>query len=207
MKLKYPVNNPLVIQPFGYDNTNRPERHSFYTLFNNKHPGVDFKARIDTKIYASYPGIVVRREFHKGMGKVIGTRYGSIVILYAHLNKFGVNLGQVIKQGELIGYSGNSGMSTQPHLHFEIRDITKPSLKEMVLDPHFGKELVGVKEEIIYVVNNTNKPKTLSVLAEKYFGTSETCNIKLLKASNANLNNISDDEILSGGLSVVVPNY
>jgi len=85
MIVHYPVKNTTISQPFGFDNSNHSERGNFYSVFDNKHPGVDFPVSKGTEVYAAFSGIVVRREFHKGMGNVIGVRNGNIVALYAHL--------------------------------------------------------------------------------------------------------------------------
>lgn len=137
-KLTYPTEETAIDQPFGLDNSKHPIRKDFYTAFGNIHSGVDFPITVGSKVYCSYSGIVVRREFHKGMGNVIGVRNGNIVFLYAHLDKFKVKLGQIIKQGALIGFAGKSGGACpEPHLHFELRDISKLTLKEMIFEPKF----------------------------------------------------------------------
>lgn len=91
--LIYPTEETIIDQPFGLDNSKHPIRKDFYTIFDNKHSGVDFPVVIGSKVYCSYSGVVVRRELHKGMGNVIGIRNGNIVFLYAHLDKFKVKLG------------------------------------------------------------------------------------------------------------------
>lgn len=171
LTLEYPLKKHVISQPFGEDNTNDPIKKDFYKLFDNKHSGVDFPANVGTQVFSCLPGIVVRKEFHKGMGNVLGLRYGNIVTLYAHLSKFKAKLGQIVKKGQIIGLSGNSGgATTKPHLHLELRDITKPSLKGMVFDPPFGKDL-KIKEFFIYKINNKNTQKSLKFLSLGYFGT------------------------------------
>ena len=147
-KLIYPTKDVVIDQLFGLDNSKHPIKKDFYTNFDNKHSGVDFPVEVGTKVYCSYSGIVVRREFHKGMGNVIGIRNGNIVFLYAHLNMFKVKLGQIIKQRELIGLSGKTGEACPTaHLHFELRDITKPRLKEMIL--HGLKPMVSYPKQAL----------------------------------------------------------
>ena len=65
MIVHYPVKNTTISQPFGFDNSNHSERGNFYSVFDNKHPGVDFPVSKGTEVYAAFSGIVVRREFHK----------------------------------------------------------------------------------------------------------------------------------------------
>lgn len=205
MVLKYPVRNIDISQKFGEDNTNHPQRKSFYTLFDNKHPGVDFALPIATEVFSSYPGIVVRQEDHKGMGKTLGIRNGNIVILYGHLSEFHTQLGQVVKQNELIGLSGNSGKATTaPHLHFEMRDITKPTLLEMVFDPPFEKELENWKESFIYKINNENTSKTLEFLSTRYFGVKDYW--EMIAEANPHLLKAPKKEI-SDNTEVTLPNY
>ncbi|HEX6977310.1 MAG TPA: M23 family metallopeptidase [Patescibacteria group bacterium] len=205
MNLMYPVENPDISQPFGEDNTANPKRNSFYTIFDNKHPGVDFKTPVGTTIFAAYPGIVVRREFHEGMGNVIGTRYGNIVILYAHLDKALVKLGQTVKDGDLIGLSGQTGEHcTHPHLHFEMRDITKKNLKEMVFKPEFGKPIKQLKDKFIYKVYNANTQKTLKFLSIRYFG-NENYWKKILE--NNTFLDKDPEKIIPEKTEIVIPNY
>ncbi|SRR5258708_983194 len=204
MILKYPVKKVYISQPFGFDNTNHPLRKNFYIVFDHKHPGVDFKTSIGTEIFAAYPGIVVRNEYNKGMGNVIGTRYGNIVILYAHLSKPLAKLGQTIKTGDTIGLSGGTGEHcTHPHLHFELRDITKPTLKEMIFEPEFNYPIKQFKETFTYTVFNENTKKTLKFLALRYFG-DENYWKKILEA-NPKLDNT--DKLIENGTKITVPNY
>lgn len=200
----YPFKKHIINHPFGEDNTNDPIKKDFYKLFENRHPGVDFVVSVGTQVFASFPGIVARKEFHKGMGNVLGVRNGNIVVLYAHLSEFGVELSQIVKCGELIGLSGNSGdATTEPHLHLETRDITKPTLNDMVFDPPFGKKL-KIKSQITYKVNNSDTIKTLKFLSIRYFG-SEKYWRKILKV-NPKLKAIPE-KTLSDGTIILIPNY
>ncbi|MEK7470673.1 MAG: M23 family metallopeptidase [Patescibacteria group bacterium] len=201
---EYPLKKPVISHSFGEDNTNDPIKKDFYKLFDNRHPGVDFSANTGTQVFASFPGIVVRKEFHKGMGNVLGIRNGNIVVLYAHLSEFSVKLGQIIKKGELIALSGNSGgATTEPHLHLEIRDITKSTLKDMVFDPPFGKE-IEIKPQFSYKVNNSGTVKTLRFLSIRYFGSEKYWG----KIAEVNPKLDTDPDItLSDGTIVLIPNY
>jgi len=206
MRIEYPVNEKenKIIQEFGYDNTNHKKRGKFYELFDNKHPGIDFSTPIGTEISTSFDGIVVRREFHKGMGNVIGIRNGNIVALYAHLSEFLVNLGNVVTTGQLIGLSGDTGDACiKPHLHFELRDISKNSLKEMVFNPPFEKEAHNHKEKFIYTVNNKNTNKTLAYLSIMYFGT-ENYWKELSEINNLELNK---ETLIPQDTEIIIPNY
>ena len=86
------------------------------------HEGVDFVADPGTKVIASAGGVVVGAEFHPQYGNLIEIDHGNdFSSRYAHLSKIDVKPGQVVKRGQLIGASGNTGRSTGPHLHFEVR--------------------------------------------------------------------------------------
>ncbi len=94
------------------------------------HKGIDLKAKRKTPIRAPANGVVEFAGFHKSSG------YGYLLIIdhnygfkteYGHLDKkIIVKAGQFVKKGEIIGYTGNSGLSTGPHLHYEIRFISRP---------------------------------------------------------------------------------
>ncbi len=92
------------------------------------HRGTDLKAEIGTPVYATADGIAEYSGYHEKSG------YGNLIILehnygfktyYGHLNKVVIKYGTFIKKGELIGYSGNTGMSNGPHLHYEVRFFSR----------------------------------------------------------------------------------
>lgn len=205
LAIAFPVKSVNISQPFGFDNRGHPKRKSFYKHFDNKHPGVDFALPIGTKVFASYPGIVVRREFHKGMGKVVAIRNGNFVSIYAHLDKFNVDLGDIVNSSFLIGLSGETGTAcTEPHLHFELRNITKPTLKNMVINPPFGKRVTMHKESFIYKVNNSNTKKTWNSLSKLYFGTNRYW--KTIANMNQSFNG-QMNSVLPQGAEILIPNY
>ncbi len=95
--------------------------HPIYKL-KKLHTGIDFAASIGTPIYATADGsvAVVSVKF-SGYGKMVEVDHGfGYRTRYAHMHAFTVRQGQRIKRGDLIGYVGNSGMSTAPHLHYEV---------------------------------------------------------------------------------------
>lgn len=86
------------------------------------HNGIDFKASINTPVYAVAAGkVMAATNDDQGYGKYIAIDHGKWGSLYAHLADYVVTRAQTIKAGELIGYSGESGYVTAAHLHFEIR--------------------------------------------------------------------------------------
>ncbi|MEK6781139.1 MAG: M23 family metallopeptidase [Bacteroidota bacterium] len=95
--------------------------HPVYKV-KKMHTGIDFAASIGTPIYATADGVVdkVNVSF-SGYGKMVEIDHGfGYRTRYAHMHGFTVRNGQRIKRGELIGYVGNTGLSTAPHLHYEV---------------------------------------------------------------------------------------
>jgi len=89
---------------------------------NPWHNGVDGRAAAGTPVYAVADGIVqVAKDNPTGYGLYVALDCGIWGSLYAHLSRFVVKVGQEVSAGDIIGYSGNTGLSTGPHLHFEIR--------------------------------------------------------------------------------------
>lgn len=85
------------------------------------HTGVDLRAATGTKVYAANKGTVTTSGYSSAWGNyIIISHGGGITTLYAHMSKRSVSKDDKVKQGDIIGYSGNTGYSTAPHLHFEI---------------------------------------------------------------------------------------
>jgi murein DD-endopeptidase MepM/ murein hydrolase activator NlpD len=87
------------------------------------HYGVDFSASIGTEIYATGNGKVIEVDNSmRGYGRTIVIDHGySYQTQYSHLSRFAVQPGQEVKRGQVIGYVGNTGKSSAPHLHYEVR--------------------------------------------------------------------------------------
>ena len=86
------------------------------------HAGADFAAPIGTPVYSTADGVVVSAGWASGYGRLIKIQHEfGIETRYAHLNKISVKVGQRVSRGERIGDMGNSGRSTGPHLHYEVR--------------------------------------------------------------------------------------
>lgn len=112
-----PINNAKVTSSFS------TRRKHPVLGFTRAHKGVDFRAPTGTPIPAAGAGRVVARGFNRGHGNFVKIRHnGSFETLYAHMSKFAKNVkvGTTVKQGQIIGYSGSTGLSTGPHLHYEI---------------------------------------------------------------------------------------
>lgn len=85
------------------------------------HRGTDYAAPSGTPVYAAGDGKIVHRGTKGGYGKTIVMKHGgSVTTLYAHLSRYGkFRTGQKVKQRQVIGYVGSTGLSTGPHLHYE----------------------------------------------------------------------------------------
>lgn len=95
--------------------------HPIYKI-KKFHYGIDFTAPTNTEIYATGDGTIEKVESsHRGYGNSIVINHGyGLKTLYAHMDHFNVKQGQKVKRGQVIGYVGNTGLSTAPHLHYEV---------------------------------------------------------------------------------------
>ena len=129
---------PVVTQIFGA----RPDVYEQFGL--DGHNGTDERAKIGTPLYASTDGIVkVKDSKGKGYGLHIKIRneFKASEVIIAHLSHANVTSGQRVNMGDLIGWSGNSGFSTGPHLHFGYRLLVpskKPIFEWKVLNYNNG---------------------------------------------------------------------
>ena len=91
------------------------------------HYGMDYSAKVGTEIYATGDGIISKvKRSKRGYGNYVKINHGfGYETLYAHMSRYIVKKGQKVKRGEVIGYVGNSGISTAPHLHYEVRKDNK----------------------------------------------------------------------------------
>ena len=88
------------------------------------HNGVDYAAKRGTPIRATGEGVIQSAGWKSGYGRTIVIRHGGeITTLYAHLDKYhpGISKGTKVSQGQTIGYVGDSGLATAPHLHYEFK--------------------------------------------------------------------------------------
>jgi murein DD-endopeptidase MepM/ murein hydrolase activator NlpD len=94
----------------------------FGPRWGRMHEGVDMAAPVGTPIYAPADGVVIFAGWQSGYGRLIKIQHEfGIETRYGHLNAIRVEVGQRVSRGERIGDMGNSGRSTGPHLHYEIR--------------------------------------------------------------------------------------
>ena len=90
------------------------------------HEGIDIPQPTGTPIRAAGTGRVVMREWQDGYGKYTCIRHSQVLTCYAHQSRFHTKVGEMVRQGDVIGYSGDSGTSYAPHLHFEVRAGGEP---------------------------------------------------------------------------------
>lgn len=110
------------------------------------HSGLDFKAPIGTPIYAAATGKVTFAGWKGGYGKTIEITHGNgLMTRYAHMSRFTAAVGQQVAAGATIGAIGNTGRSTGPHLHFEVRINQRAVNPRPFLEtaPHVLKEARG----------------------------------------------------------------
>lgn len=148
--LKSPVEAGLVTSQFTY------ERWHPILKTNRPHRGVDYGGRLNTPIMATSDGIIIKKRKESAYGNVVSIDHGNgFTTLYAHLNKFNenINIGDKVKQGDIIGYMGTTGLSTGVHLHYELRkngkhqdplNIELPNGK-----PVKNKELFEIEKNIL----------------------------------------------------------
>ena len=114
--MKTPINGARLSSSFGL------RKHPILG-YNKLHQGTDFAARTGTPIMASGSGVILRAQKYKGYGNYVSIRHNSTyVTAYGHMSKYGrsIKKGSRVKQGQIIGYVGSTGMSTGPHLHYEV---------------------------------------------------------------------------------------
>lgn len=114
--LKTPIDGARLTSGFG----NRRHPIKGYTKM---HKGVDFGAPRGTPIMAAGEGVIERAGRHGGYGNYVCIRHtGTTKTAYAHLSKYGKDIrpGKKVRQGQIIGYVGCTGLATGPHLHFEV---------------------------------------------------------------------------------------
>lgn len=113
-----PINNKdLRRQPGGFG----WRTHPIYKT-PEFHPGMDFAAEQGTPIYATGDGVVETADANaQGYGNHVVINHGfGYQTLYGHMSKMAVRVGKKIKRGELVGYVGSTGLSTAPHIHYEV---------------------------------------------------------------------------------------
>lgn len=145
------------------------------------HYGTDIRLSIGDSVFACYDGIIRIAKYNKGgYGNYVMVRHhNGLESLYGHLSKRLVNVGQEVKAGDLIGFGGNTGRSSGPHLHFEVRhrgvafnpesvfDFTTQELRNstLMLNPDHFKYIKIQKQKVYHRVR---KGDTLYAIARRY---------------------------------------
>ena len=114
--MKTPINGARLSSPFGM------RKHPI-SGFNKMHQGTDFAAPSGTPIMASGTGTIILAKWCGGGGNCIKIKHKSTYsTIYAHMKSFarGMKAGKKVRQGQIIGYVGSTGISTGPHLHYEV---------------------------------------------------------------------------------------
>ncbi len=114
---RWPVASNYITSGFGYRNTGIPGASTY-------HPGFDIAANYGTPIYAADSGTVLISAYDEyGYGNYVTISHGNgYTTTYGHMSQRAVSSGTVVAKGQLIGYVGSTGISSGPHLHFEIRE-------------------------------------------------------------------------------------
>ena len=136
--MKTPINGARLSSSFG-------KRKHPILGFTKMHTGTDFAAPKGTPILASGDGLVVRAQWCGGGGNCVKIKHNRVYqTVYAHMSKFGrgIKKGARVKQGQIIGYVGSTGLSTGPHLHYEVIENGKKINSQKLKLPS-GKILEG----------------------------------------------------------------
>ncbi len=140
--MKTPINGARLSSSFGM------RKHPILG-YNKMHRGTDFAAPTGTPIMASGSGTITRARWCGGGGNCVKIKHNSSYeTIYAHMKSFakGIKEGRKVKQGQIIGYVGSTGMSTGPHLHYEVV-VNGKKVNSQKLKLPSGKILKGKARE------------------------------------------------------------
>ena len=144
--MKTPINGARLSSSFG-------KRKHPILGFTKMHTGTDFAAPTGTPILASGDGLVIRAQWCGGGGNCVKIKHNRVYqTVYAHMSKFGrgIKKGARVKQGQIIGYVGSTGLSTGPHLHYEVIENGRKINSQKLKLPS-GKILKGDQRKIFEV--------------------------------------------------------
>ena len=159
--MKTPINGARLSSSFG-------KRKHPILGFTKMHTGTDFAAPIGTPIMASGDGTVLKASWCGGGGNCVKIKHNSTyTTVYAHMSKFakGIKKGKKVIQGQIIGYVGSTGMSTGPHLHYEVIENNK-KINSQTLKLPSGRTLKGndrKKFEIKKINTNVLKAELINL--------------------------------------------
>jgi len=125
------ASTPSIWPTSGWLSSRFGKRVSPFTGHLKMHHGIDVATRHGTPIIAPAAGVVSYYRFNGGYGRYLKLDHGfGTVTHYGHLAKAAVKVGQKVKRGDIIAYVGNTGLSTGPHLHYEVM-VNKISVDPM----------------------------------------------------------------------------
>jgi murein DD-endopeptidase MepM/ murein hydrolase activator NlpD len=125
-RLLWPVHGAVLTQPFGCTDLVFEPRASFCAS-GHFHSGIDLASRLGTPLHAAAAGVVQVTNRPTGYGLyVIVVHGGGFSTLYGHLDATSLQTGDRVAAGDLVGLMGSSGLSTGPHVHFELRRAGRP---------------------------------------------------------------------------------
>ena len=145
--MKTPINGARLSSSYGM------RKHPILS-YNKMHRGTDFAARSGTPIMASGSGTVTRARWCGGGGNCVKIKHNSTYqTIYAHMKSFakGIKEGKKVRQGQIIGYVGSTGMSTGPHLHYEVV-VNGKKVNSQKLKLPSGKTLKGKDRKLFEVI-------------------------------------------------------
>ncbi len=126
--MKTPVDGARISSGFGM---------RFHPIlgYTRMHQGVDFAVPVGTPVMAAGAGVIKFAGVERGYGNFLVIRHNQeYTTAYAHLSRFapGIHVGVRVRQGQIVAYSGNTGLTTGPHLHYEVRIYGKPVNPETI---------------------------------------------------------------------------
>ena len=137
--LRTPVDGARITSSFG------ARRHPILG-YTRMHPGIDFGAPKGTPVYAAGDGVVAESRWAGGYGNWVKINHsGGWSTGYGHLSRFVVHAGQRVRQGQVVAYVGSTGLSTGPHLHYEIWIKGQKVNPKGAKVPQGGTELSGAQ--------------------------------------------------------------
>ena len=145
--LRKPIAEGELTSPFGM-------RYHPILHFTRMHTGVDWAAPIGTQVFAAGSGVVIKAQWDAGYGRRVEIQHANgYVTTYNHLSGFGrgITEGVHVSQGQVIGYLGQTGLATGPHLHYEViinGNFVDPMAIKLARTREFdGKMLAAFKRE------------------------------------------------------------
>ncbi len=167
--LRKPISDGILRSGFG-------SRYHPILGYSRPHTGVDWANRIGTPIVSAGNGTVIKAEWDSGYGRRIEVQHtNGYVTAYSHMSGFGkgISPGVRVKQGQVIGYLGNTGLSTGPHLHYEVI-INGSFVDPLKIRLPRGRELEGrsladykrQREQVDELMTHANTSASLSQRAE-----------------------------------------